>query len=79
MGSDTAGHGGPVIVGTNFSLSITTDTKEKADTFFEKLSAKGKVTMPMASTFWGDYFGMLTDHFGINWMISFAEASPQDQ
>jgi PhnB protein len=29
--------------------------------------------MPMNDTFWGDYFGMLTDKFGINWMISFNE------
>jgi len=27
--------------------------------------------MPMASTFWGDYFGMFTDQSGINWMVSF--------
>ena len=77
MGSDTAGQGGPLTVGNNFSISISTDSKEKADIFFEKLSADGKVTMPMADTFWGDYFGMLTDRFGINWMIGFAEAAPQ--
>ena len=77
MGSDTGGHGGPITVGNNFSISINTDSKEKADRFFEQLSAGGKVTMAMDSTFWGDYFGMLTDRFGINWMISFAEAAPQ--
>ena len=60
-------------VGTNFSISIKTDSKEKANSYFGKLSTNGKVTMPMAKTFWGDYFGMLTDRFGINWMISFAE------
>lgn len=77
MGSDTGGYGGPITVGNNFSISINTDSKDKADTFFTKLSAEGKVKMPMASTFWGDYFGMLTDRFGINWMISFAEAANQ--
>ncbi|WP_439489540.1 VOC family protein [Algoriphagus sp.] len=77
MGSDTAGQGGPITVGNNFSISISTDSKGKADTFFEKLSSDGKVTMPMADTFWGDYFGMCTDRFGINWMIGFAEAAPQ--
>jgi uncharacterized glyoxalase superfamily protein PhnB len=30
----------------------------------------GNVTMPLAETFWGAYFGMFTDRFGINWMIS---------
>lgn len=78
MGSDTAGHGGPLTIGTNISLSINTDTKEKADTFFNQLSEKGKVSMPMENTFWGDYFGMLTDRFGINWMISFAEEAPKE-
>ncbi|WP_057940365.1 VOC family protein [Algoriphagus resistens] len=77
MGSDTGGHGGPLTFGNNFSISISTDSKEKADTFFEKLSADGKVTMPMDNTFWGDYFGMLTDKFGINWMIGFNEAASQ--
>ena len=31
----------------------------------------GQVTMPMENTFWGDYFGMFTDKFGVNWMVSF--------
>ncbi len=40
---------------------------------FNGLSAGGQVIMPMDSTFWGDYFGMFTDQFGINWMIGFNE------
>jgi PhnB protein len=31
--------------------------------------------MPMSQTFWGDYFGMCTDKFDINWMVSFNENS----
>ncbi|UZD23838.1 VOC family protein [Algoriphagus halophytocola] len=74
MGSDTGGHdSGNFNVGNNISLSITVDSKEKADEFFSKLSSEGKVSMEMSSTFWGDYFGMCTDRFGINWMISFRE------
>ncbi|MBK7425652.1 MAG: VOC family protein [Saprospiraceae bacterium] len=57
--------------GNNFSISITTDSREKADHFFKALSEGGQATMPMNDTFWGDYFGMLTDRFGINWMIGF--------
>jgi len=30
--------------------------------------------LPMNKTFWGDYFGMFTDKFGVNWMVSFNEA-----
>lgn len=72
MGSDTGGEwASSFIRGNNFSVSINTDSKEKADRLFEGLSSGGKVTMPLANTFWGDYFGMFEDRFGINWMISF--------
>ena len=37
------------------------------------ISGGGVVKMPMNQTFWGDYFGMFTDKFGVNWMISFNE------
>lgn len=74
MGSDTGGEWASSFVqGNNFSISINTDSKESADRLFDGLSAGGQATMPMASTFWGDYFGMFTDKFGINWMVSFNE------
>ena len=74
MGSDTGGEWGHnTIIGNNISISIGAQSKEDADHFFNGLSAGGKVTMPMADTFWGDYFGMCTDRFNINWMISFNE------
>ncbi len=71
MGSDSSSAFGPApVVGNNFSISIGTDSKAEADRFFSSLSVKGKPIMPMSDTFWGSYFGMLTDQFGINWMIS---------
>ena len=74
MGSDSGGDWAPdTIVGNNFSLSIAAENKQEADDLFGRLSEGGKVTMPMGQTFWGDYFGMCTDKFGINWMISFNE------
>ena len=73
MGSDTGGEWAPSFKqGNNFSISINTDTKEEADRLYNGLSAGGQQTMPMNQTFWGDYFGMFTDKFGINWMVSFA-------
>jgi len=73
MGCDIGGEWAKTFQkGNNFSLSITADSKEEADRLFNGLSAGGLVTMPMANTFWSDYFGMLTDQFGINWMVSFA-------
>ena len=78
MGSDTGGEWAASFAqGNNFSLSISTDSKESADRLFDGLSAGGQVTMPMNKTFWGDYFGMFSDQFGINWMISFNEAMMQ--
>lgn len=74
MGSDTAGEWAQSFVqGNNFSISITADSKEEADKLFNALASGGQITMPMDNTFWGDYFGMLTDKFGINWMVSFNE------
>lgn len=78
MGSDTGGEWAAQFKeGNNFSISINTDSKDNADRFFNGLSAGGTVTMPMDKTFWGDYFGMFTDKFGINWMVSFNENPPQ--
>lgn len=72
MGSDTGGEWASSFTqGNNFSISINADSKEEADRIFNGLSAGGKVTMPLADTFWGDYFGMFTDKFGINWMMSY--------
>jgi len=72
MGSDTGGEWAPSFVqGNNFSVSINTGGKEEADKLFNSLSDGGKVTMPLSKTFWSEYFGMFTDKFGINWMVSF--------
>jgi len=72
MGTDaleSAGH--KVTPGDNFSLAIGTASKEEADTFFAALSAGGNPTSPMKDEFWGAYFGMVTDKFGIQWMVSY--------
>lgn len=72
MGSDTGGDwASSFIQGNNFSVSVNAENKTEADRLFNGLSAGGQVTMPMADTFWGSYFGMFTDKFGINWMVSF--------
>jgi PhnB protein len=72
MGSDTGGEWATGFTqGNNFSVSISTDSREEADRLFNGLSAGGTVTMAMNPTFWGDYFGMFTDKFGVQWMVSF--------
>ena len=71
MGSDTAtGFGDKLKMGNNFSISVNQDSPKEADILFEKLSKGGTVKMPMGKMFWGDYYGMFTDKFGLNWMIS---------
>ena len=78
MGSDTGGEwASGYSQGNNFSISITADSKEEAEKLFNGLSAGGKVTMPLSKTFWSECFGMLTDKFGINWMMSFDEGKQQ--
>ena len=60
-------------VGDNFSISISAESRREADELFTRLSEGGKVEMPLADAFWGDYFGMLQDKFGIQWMVSYNE------
>lgn len=76
MGSDTTSQSGDAVFGTNFSVSINTNSIEEADNLFNGLSADGTIIMPMEKTFWGAYFGMFTDKFGIGWMVNFDE-TPQ--
>jgi PhnB protein len=71
MGSDTSeSFGPPAVKGNNFSLSINADSKSEVDRIFKELSKGGSVIMPCDNTFWGSYFGMFTDKFGIQWMVS---------
>lgn len=58
-----------LIVGNNIQISLEPDTRQEADRLFKALSEGGQVRMPMQQMFWGDYYGAVTDKFGINWMI----------
>ena len=75
MGSDSTAQSGAVTVGNNISVSINTASRAEADTIFNGLAVGGNAFMPMTNTFWGAYFGMLVDKFGINWMVNFDENS----
>ena len=72
MGTDalkSMGHS--VTPGNQITLSLEAESKEEADKLYSALSAGGKAEMPMQDMFWGSYFGMLDDKFGIKWMINF--------
>jgi PhnB protein len=66
---DSMGH--KLIVGNNIQLSLEAESKDEAEKLFKGLSAGGKVTMSLKDTFWGAYFGMLVDKFGIQWMVNY--------
>ena len=59
--------------GNNFYISIQADSREQADKFFNGLSEGGEIELDMHDAFWGDYFGMFTDKFGIKWMVNHSE------
>jgi len=53
-----------------FSVNIGTRDPEEAERIFQALSAGATVTMPLQQTFWARRFGMLTDRFGVPWMLN---------
>ena len=72
MGTDaleSMGHS--LTLGNNISLSIIAESKEEADKIFNGLSAGGVIEMPIQDMFWGAYFGMFADKFGIRWMVNY--------
>ncbi len=74
MGEDVMPGMKPLQKGNNFSICVGVDSREEADALFTKLSVGGEVTMPLQDTFWGAYFGMWVDQFGIRWMINYDDA-----
>lgn len=58
-----------------FSVSVNVKTKEDAEKIFNTLAEGGKVTMPLAATFWSVAFGMVTDRYGVPWMVNCEQAS----
>ncbi len=53
-----------------FSINISVTDPAEADRLFNALLEGGTVCMPIAETFWAKRFGMLTDRFGIPWMVN---------
>lgn len=52
------------------ALTLTVDTPEDAERIFAALGEGGSITMAMDETFWAKRFGMLTDRYGMPWMVS---------
>jgi PhnB protein len=67
MASDGCANEKPKFEG--FSLSLSVRTEAEADRAFAALTEGGQVQMPLTKTFWSPRFGMLTDRFGVGWMV----------
>lgn len=59
-----------VAASSNISLAIGLNDPARAKVIFDKLATAGSVTMPLQKTFWAEAFGMVTDQFGIKWMVN---------
>jgi PhnB protein len=73
MGMDIPSHMPPTSMGSNFMVTLDTSSKEETTETFNKLSEGGTIMMPLGDQFWGAFFGMATDKFGIQWMLSYVE------
>ncbi len=73
MGSDTP-PGMEINPGSSVGMSLSGEAsdEEKLKGYWEGLSNGANITVPLASSPWGDTFGMLTDKFGMEWMVNIA-------
>jgi PhnB protein len=74
MGSDTP-PGMDASVSGGFAVSLSGDDEAELRGYWDKLAAGGEVTVPLEKQMWGDTFGMVTDKFGIDWMVNITEAT----
>jgi PhnB protein len=74
MGADTP-PGMDYNPGTNITISLSGDDGDELRGYWEKLSAKGTVTVPLEKQMWGDEFGSCVDQFGIAWLVNISQPS----
>lgn len=63
---------------SGFSLALSLPTVKAVEQAFEALAEEGHVSMPLSKTFWSESYGMLTDRFGVNWMVMVAQQPTND-
>lgn len=59
------------VVGDNVGLALDCASQEEIEKHFKMLSEGGKVFMPLEDAFWGGVFGVVTDRYGVEWMLNF--------
>lgn len=76
MGTDAPeSMGFTVTPGNNVYINLEPDSRTETEKLFNALSEGGKIETPLQEMFWGDYFGSLTDKFGIKWMFNCSNKS----
>ncbi len=71
MGTDAPeSMGFNVRMGNNVYINLEPDTRVETEKLFKALAEGGKIEMELQEMFWGDYFGSLTDKFGVQWMFN---------
>ncbi len=74
MGTDApTSMGFQLVKGNNVYVNLEPDTRAETDTLFNALKEGGDVEVELQQMFWGDYFGSLTDKFGVKWMFNCSE------
>lgn len=68
MGADTPAWMGPPQA--NGAISLSGDDEQALRGYWQKLSAGGTVVVPLEKAPWGDTFGMVTDKFGVLWLVN---------
>lgn len=72
MGTDTLeSRGQSLTFGNNFYLTLEAESGEEAERTFGALSEGGRVEMPLQRTDWAEQYGICTDRFGVQWMMSY--------
>lgn len=56
--------------GARISMSLSGSNEAELRSYYEKLRSGGTVVMPLEKAPWGDTFGLVTDPFGVDWMIN---------
>ena len=56
--------------GNNIYITLEPDTRGETDKLFKALAEDGEVELELQDMFWGDYFGSLTDKYGVKWMFN---------
>src|SRR5579884_4051016 len=77
MASDSI-PGTPLKMGNNLHIGVLCESVPEIEKLFASLSDKGKVIYPLTETFWGTRFGMLTDRFGINWVLNLSKGNKRN-